>query len=99
MFKGGNEGASELGLCDKKTDPRRFGFLFDFRSFVGDHNNDGGLLADDLSDTAHGLHAIHLRHLPVYENDIVALLSVHLALTRSIASWSPVTHSAFMPIC
>ena len=53
------------GLCDETVDARADCLLLHIFPAVGGQHDDSGLAAQNFTDAAGGLHAVHLRHLAV----------------------------------
>ena len=66
-----DHGGGEQGLGQEAVHARLEGLLQDIVPAVGGQYDDGGLIAHDLADAAGRLDAVHLRHLPVHQNQIV----------------------------
>ena len=65
----------EEGLGDKGVHAGAQGFVRHVVPVVGGQDDDGGFVAHDFADPPGGLDAVHLRHLPVDQDQVVGLLA------------------------
>ena len=62
-------------LGNKAVNPCLQGFFQHIIPAVGRQDDDCGLVADDLPDPPRRFHAVHLRHLPIQEDQVIGLPS------------------------
>ena len=94
------EGRREEGLGKERVCPGLARPLFDGRPVVGRNNDDQGFRPNHFADAARGLDAVHLRHFPVDEADVIAVatfVGVHDLIERLPRRQDPLGRNAHPP--